>query len=260
MRSVWWGVVEKRGNNISEMGQETKPTQTTTLSKSERDLITNGDFFQSQYIQGTDNKIIARWMEDRWIAVDQTNEVALAPTSYLSETFWMFYILQEVQGIQTLPQYLSPISFPTCRQCRGLGGKDASIWCTETGQWKAVLYHSQRASLPPFSPIKSAHTSKRWLMQARSALKSVEPQVAKSWAGAGEETGNQTARHLLRLQRSNSIGATHCLGARMVSELPPSPTRLPVRHRHHAGSRDTPSAQFQAVTSVTWDWTWDIDR
>lgn len=259
MQSVWWGVVEERGNHTSEMGQGTKPTQTTTLSKSERYLTTNGDFFQSQYTQGTDNKIIAKWMEDMWIAVNQTNEVALASTSYLSETFWMFYILQVVREYKPFLSMWAQLVFQ-------LAG-NAEAWEEKmppsdalTGQWKAVLYHSQRASLPPFSPIKSAHTSKRWLMQARSALKSVEPQVAKSWAGAGEETGNQTARHLLRLQRSNSIGATHCLGAKMVSELPPFPTRLPVRHRHHAGSRDTPSAQFQAVTSVTWDWTWDIDR
>lgn len=37
-------------------------------------------------------------MEDRWIAVDQTNEVVPAPISYLSETFWMFYILQGAGG------------------------------------------------------------------------------------------------------------------------------------------------------------------
>ena len=160
VQSVWQGVVEERGNHISEMGQETKPRQTSTLNKSERDLTTNGDFFQSQYTQGTDNKIIARCMENRWIAVDQTNEVAPALISYLSETFWMFYILEGVGGIQTLPQYVSPVSLPTCRQCRGSGVKDASIWCTETGQWKAVLYHSQQVSLPPFSPINSAHTSK----------------------------------------------------------------------------------------------------
>lgn len=73
-------------------------------------------------------------MEDRWIAVDQTKEVAPAPISYLSEIFQRFYILQGVEEMQTLPQYGSPIKFLTCKQCRGSGGKDASIWYTETEQ------------------------------------------------------------------------------------------------------------------------------
>lgn len=158
-----------------------------------------------------------------------------------------------------LPQYVSPVSFPTCRQCRGSGGKDTSICALRQGSGKQSCIPASkqpcRLSLPSI-----VHTSKRWLIRARSALKSVEPQVAKSWAGAGEETGNQTASHLLRLQRSNSISATYCSGARMVSESPPSLTRLPVRQRHHAGSRDRASAQFQVVNSVTWDWTWDTDR
>lgn len=60
VQGIRQGVVEERGNHISEMGQETKPRQTSTLNKPERDLTTNGDFFQSQYTQGTGNKIIAR--------------------------------------------------------------------------------------------------------------------------------------------------------------------------------------------------------
>lgn len=41
------------------MGQDTKPRETTTLNRPERNLTTR-DFFQSQYPQGDDNEITAR--------------------------------------------------------------------------------------------------------------------------------------------------------------------------------------------------------
>lgn len=41
------------------MGQDTKPRETTTLNKPERDLIT-GDFFQPQYPHGDHDEIIAK--------------------------------------------------------------------------------------------------------------------------------------------------------------------------------------------------------
>lgn len=47
VQSVSRSMVEERGKHISEMGQETKARQKRTLNKSERDLTTNGDFFQS---------------------------------------------------------------------------------------------------------------------------------------------------------------------------------------------------------------------
>lgn len=74
------------------MAQDTKPSETTTLNKPERDLTT-GDFFQPQYPQGSDNEISQmnrRQMSSR--AVNQTNEVDPASISYLSDILNVFYI------------------------------------------------------------------------------------------------------------------------------------------------------------------------
>lgn len=184
------------------------------------------------------NKVDQTRQTKQWkTAVDQTIEVAPASIWSLSETFRVVYILKWLEAIQTLPQYVSPVKFsslqaqeekmPPSDALRQGSGKQTGITASK---YLCLL------SLPSI-----VHTHQRQVTHP-SKVCPIEPQVAKSWAGAGEETSNQTASHLLWLQRSDSISATYCSGARMVSESPSSPARLPVRQGHHAGSRGKTSA------------------
>lgn len=92
--------------------------------------------------------------------------------SYLSEIFWMVYILQGV-GEHTNSSSVWEPSFPTCRQYRGLGGKDNSIWCTEKGQWKVALYHkySKYPCLLSCSSIVHTHQKEEMTHPGKVSLK-----------------------------------------------------------------------------------------
>lgn len=151
--------------------------------------------------------------------------------------FWVVYILKWLEAIQTLPQYVSPVKFSNLQAWEQKMPPSDTL---RQGHGKQICFTASKylclLSLPSV-----VHTHQRQVTHP-SKVSPIEPQVAKSWAGAGEETGNQTASHLLWLQRSKSVSATYCLGARMVSESPPSPTRLPVRQGHHADSRRKTSA------------------